>query len=867
MPHTAGTGGKLRRAGVAIAAALAGLAALGAPLPARAAAPRVVAVSAGWDGQAVQGAWAPVRVRLRGGDQDLHVTVEALLQNEWQFPTGTHRYPVAGYGREEALPAGVEKDIVLWVPMTGPVGAEVRVLDGDRVLASRQVTFQFGRGPGWPLVGVLASDRAVGAAIEQVRVPFQGLPVPIGAARVSPAEIPSSGDKLDALDALVVQGDVAATLSDSQRGALKAWVEGGGELVLVGGPQAAQALRALPDGVLPLQLAGTETVQRLAPLGAWSGGDEPPAQAAPVSVLRPRGGVVLAGPTDRPLVWRAPLGRGGVTVLAADPSLAPLRTWSHLPSFWKKVLEPALPGTDNPDVIPPRRAAWMQNVLGLVDSFPPGAFPDWSTVALILGGFAVVAGPVLHGVLGRLDRREWTWLAVPALAALVAAGLYGAGFVWQRRDVIRNVVSRVQLGPGTATQTLALGVFAPTRQEIELRLPGDVPVQVSGGGPQGPVGPFGPVGPGSFPTDPPYRVLTGRDTRVRFNGGEWGMRAVQFERPLGPEVGRIEANLRLDGGAIAGTVKNATPYHLEDAFVVLGAAFERVGDLAPGQEARVRLGESKGVDPFRGGPGLGWRLYARPKNPPPQPPAPGIVLDVWQLYDPPPPDPEIQQRIRMLDMLLQRPSPGPGPSPLPLTVFAFTRDPVGAVEFEPAGHPTYYLSLLEQPLRLDLAPGPFRLPGALVVSEVVGMTSRGWGTSSNGQVTWVEIEGGSLDFAFRPPLPAGARVDALVIGTRQVNLQNLTPPVGKPLPLAGGPPGSQPAPGPRVAPAAPGVFSLYNWQTGTWDALPAGREEARVSPAAAYVGPDHEVRLRASAVQGRLAFVVPEVSFEGRMGS
>lgn len=206
-------------------ATLLALAMLGWQLPAWAAEPALLAVTAGWDGQVVPGTWAPVRVRLRGGETDLQVVVEAVLQAEWQTPQSTTRYPVGSYGREEALPAGVEKDVVLWVPVEGPSGAEVQVRAGDQVLARKAVDFKAGRTPGWPLVGVLAGDQAMAAAVGEVRIPFQGLPVAIGVAKLAPADIPDAAGRLDALTALVVQGDAAATLSDAQREAVLAWVK------------------------------------------------------------------------------------------------------------------------------------------------------------------------------------------------------------------------------------------------------------------------------------------------------------------------------------------------------------------------------------------------------------------------------------------------------------------------------------------------------------------------------------------------------------------------------------------------------------------------------------------------------------------
>src|SRR6185436_16546150 len=90
-----------------------------------------------------------------------------------------------------------------------------------------------------------------------------------------------------------------------------------------------------------------------------------------------------------------------------------------------------------------------QLLSGVLETLPPGAFPSADTVALLLGGFALLAGPLLHAALGRADRRPWLWVAVPALAVLVTIGMYIFGVGLPGRDVLTNVVSYVRLDPRT----------------------------------------------------------------------------------------------------------------------------------------------------------------------------------------------------------------------------------------------------------------------------------------------------------------------------------------------------------------------------------------------------------------------------------
>ena len=110
-------------------------------------------------------------------------------------------------------------------------------------------------------------------------------------------------------------------------------------------------------------------------------------------------------------------------------------------------------------------------------------------------------------------------------------------------------------------------------------------------------------------------------------------------------------------------------------------------------------------------------------------------------------------------------------------------------------------------------------------------------------------------YQFHPPLPARAKADTLVISTRQIGQSTAYTPTKGMLP-----PGVDAIPGPAEA----GVFSVYNWQTATWDPLPGGTEEVRLSPASPYVTSDGIVRLQVSADQGEVVtFLQPELTVEG----
>ena len=116
----------------------------------------------GWDGTTVPGTWSPLQVRVGGSGADTTARVEVLLKVRVpQPPSGTAvEYPVAAYGQEVALPAGVTKEVTLWLPTESNMSGVVRLQAGGAVLAEQAVELRSARAPGWPLVGVLPTRPA-----------------------------------------------------------------------------------------------------------------------------------------------------------------------------------------------------------------------------------------------------------------------------------------------------------------------------------------------------------------------------------------------------------------------------------------------------------------------------------------------------------------------------------------------------------------------------------------------------------------------------------------------------------------------------------------------------------------------------------
>jgi hypothetical protein len=649
----------------------------------------------GWEGLVLNGAWMPIRVRVVGGRTAVEGRIEAVSRS-------ASNGPAVAYSQELFLPAGATKELVLWAATASMTSGLVRLTAGDQVLAEEAITTAMYRGTSWPGFGVLADGPAIAQRLRQLEVRGPSGAAQAGVANLRAADLPTVGERLNALGGLVVQGNAAASLSAEQRRAVRDWVAAGNHLVLAGALRAPRANAVLPDGVLPVTPLGVDPLVDLSELAAWAEYPRPPGGPGPVARYRAEG-EPLVGTAERALVRRFELGRGTITLLAVDLDLEPLASWDGTPALLQKVFEPALPSPG--DNARQRTARLAERDLAVrlqqpVEALPPDVYPSWQMVLLILGGFTLVVGPLLHLALARADRRGWLWLAVPGGAVVLSGALYHVGIGREGRDVLGNVVSYVRLEPehGVSRQYLAGGFFAPTHARLQVSVPGDTPVRVGGSwNDPSRLPPRGPAG--AAPAAPVVRVDQGIETRVAFASNQWMMRTVILERSLGPELGRISARLERsmgtgNGGAVLkGSVRNDTPYVLEDAAVLIGDSLNRLGTLAPGESAEVDLTVTAASRSPRVATEWAWRLLAGPPNQAGAPPGIEPVRGA-----------ESERRARLLTAILESDATVPGGArtiSFPLTFLAFTRAPIGDGFPHVDGRPTRHLTLFEQRLRAE----------------------------------------------------------------------------------------------------------------------------------------------------------------------
>ncbi len=518
-------------------------------------------------GHVKYGEWLALRVTLHNDGGDLAAEVRAEVEGS----TGQVLYAVP-----VQLPAGARKEVTVYVlPSSFARSIKVRLLDGDVVLAESSVPIST-----YPqrdyLIGAVAGDAGALVLLKGLTLSARDRTVLVPLAL---ADLPERAEALRSLDCLLLSGVDTTGMTAAQGKALDTWLRAGGRLLLGGGAGADRTLAGLPES-LQVQPGDIEELPLLDALAAFAG--EPIRVPGPFVAAWPAefGGRALIRQGEQPLLVQRAVGEGWLSYLALDPAGSPFDAWAGVLPFWQRLLEPGSALPTNAPVDIPLRAIEAEMMGYALQNVPAVQPPSIIWLAVLLGAYIVLVGPVNYFLLRRLRRLAWAWVTIPLLTLVFSVGGIALGYQMRGNDVLISQISilPVSRGGGPILARSYVGVFSPTSGRYNLRLDGEALVSPIG------LDPWMWSGPSPAVYSPLY-VLEGSPTRV---GGldisQWAMRSFQAETVVNVEAFGFEVDLDSVGDQARGTLRNGLDRPLEDVLLFSGARYARLGDLDPGEE-------------------------------------------------------------------------------------------------------------------------------------------------------------------------------------------------------------------------------------------------------------------------------------------
>ena len=299
-----------------------------------------------------------------------------------------------------SLANGAQKQVTLYVPIyTSAQSITVSLLNADGNTVRTQSSVLQPLNPGDIFVGIL-SDSSTGFG------PLNGFTLPNAGSllitdNLSASTLPDETPALKNFNLIVLDNFTTSTLSTGQLAALQTWVNGGGALIVAGGPEWQRTLATLPAGLLPVTVNGTGTLRAgtpLLPIGSPSAqtlsGAPAPVPISKANVTAGSETILSSGST--PLTVQANFGQGSVYYLAFDPTLGPIVGWTDASALWKGLVlrslgDGVLANSYAATFSPPGQATPFT---GLLQLLLPNTLPSPWLLALLLVGYILILGPV-----------------------------------------------------------------------------------------------------------------------------------------------------------------------------------------------------------------------------------------------------------------------------------------------------------------------------------------------------------------------------------------------------------------------------------------------------------------------------------------
>ncbi len=419
-----------------------------------------MSVEIGFNGYFRPGDWTPVAIRLKNNGESL--VGRAVIRPE---TSGT----VVGnaFSAPIDLPSGAEKSLLLNIQARSfPDSLRVELIDSQGAVRATRDASLFDLGPQDQLYALVVGPNASPPNLTGVHIGGFRAEQALWAAH----DIPEEGKTLESLDMMMLININSESFSSGQRDAIRHWVEGGGHLIVAGGPSALVTASGL-GAILPMQPTGSRSLDDLHALARFAADKQTQLPGRAVVALGDvhEAARILVEQDGVPLLIRRELGAGAVDFLAADPTLAPLEGWDKLGDFWLKLLATRSPqpawreGFTRPEW----GAEAVANLPG-VDLLPP-----MQTLCLFLAAYIALIGPLNYLLLSRLRRNGWGWFTIPLVIICFAIIAWTVGFNLRGTEVILSRLTLLEsyADSDEAQVNQVVGLLSPRRAAYSLIAP------------------------------------------------------------------------------------------------------------------------------------------------------------------------------------------------------------------------------------------------------------------------------------------------------------------------------------------------------------------------------------------------------------
>jgi len=564
-------------------------------------------VKAGFESHYRDSNWVPVQITLRNDGPDFNGTL-SLITPTPQFQLSSGQGIPSNYQVSISLANGAQKQVTMYLPLYFDVqNVTVKLLDRSGHNVGSQTAPLTPLMPGDVFIGVLSDQSSGFSSLSALSLPNQGGSIVLEFLNAN--TMPTMAAALKNFNIIVLDNFTTTNLSAIQLNALQSWINQGGSLILIGGPEWHRTLGTLPAGLAPIQVYGSSTIPAgtvlLPPGGSAAPGSGqhniPATVQSPISIsaatLIPHGNdgkseVILASPTT-PLIVQTHQEQGTIIYLAFDPTLQPILGWQGVSLLWDSLLLRSLGDQLLPHSgISPGLGSSAQQVQpilanrmsGFLQSLLPSTIPPpWRMLGILLFCYILVLGPIRFLLVKRLKGHYWSWRIILSSIVIFSLLSYGLAYIEKGSSILSDSISIAQFSQNGASVHIStyMGVFVPNEGDYQVQIRGNTLVQPSPDNFSASVGPITGVHTTVVPLQNSTNVNL-QDVNI------WTLHTILAEQDRQVHKGLV-SHLTLQNGSLVGTVTNTFSYALSDSFLLMPNGAFSLGHLAVGETKHVQL--------------------------------------------------------------------------------------------------------------------------------------------------------------------------------------------------------------------------------------------------------------------------------------
>lgn len=549
-----------------------------------------IKVSYGIQGKYRAMKYIPVTVEVNSLERDFIGEIEVRVASS---NMGTYD----AYSKEVSLTKGEISKVTIPVKvLENSSKMTVNIVENGKVLSQKKTLISSGRVTETNVfTGVLTDDATSLGYIGNVKFDSsRGFEGTIENVYLDENIIGENNLNIDGLDAIIINNYNMSNLKKEQYDAINSWINKGGTLILGAGANESKTIGSIDKDFLQVKSNGVKEENLTLVEDNLK---------LITSNLEVKDAKIKNGTSEKPLVYSIEKGRGEILITTFDLGLEPLISSKDASKFLSLILTDAANGIFDKNMNGGYMGQGYYRARELMQSIPINEIVGTKSLIVVFGLYALIIGVVLYIVLKKLNKRDLTWIAIPAISIIFALVVYFMGSSTRVNDIIlnqNNIVSVDKDGKGLAKGYIGIGT--KYKEDVIIEKPEDVTMNYITqdthyyGNPEEEI-------------KDRLRVKTtykGNNSYFTFADSD-ALDMKTFE-VIGKEqvIPKIDSNFNLSDGNLNGVVKNNLDKNINKLILVAGQNVWDLGELPKGEEKAIEGATTSG--------GAGLQAYSDTLN-------------------------------------------------------------------------------------------------------------------------------------------------------------------------------------------------------------------------------------------------------------